>query len=112
MLGLGSSIHNITAMLGPCIQQESYEVGPEFYENFISKDIKYKKFFINSKNANHFMFDLPCFNIMLLTEAGITRILNLEENTYGSKQWFSYREDTLKNNKVRRGHILSFIGIK
>lgn len=112
MIKLGSLKHNIETVIGPCIKQESYEVGPEFYHQFVSNDKGFKKFFIKSKKDNHYMFDLPNFAIRTLKELGVEKIFYLDQNTYNSKKWFSYREDTHKNDKKRSGHIISFIGIK
>lgn len=112
MQELGSTVENIEIVIGPCIKQQSYEVGPEFYEQFISKDIQYKKFFAKSKKDTHYMFNLPQFVINILNNIGIEKIFYLDQDTYNSKNWFSYREDTHKNNKKRSGHIISFIGIK
>lgn len=112
MKKLGSVVENIEIVIGPCIKQQSYEVGPEFYEQFISKDIEYKKFFAKSRKDKHYMFNLPQFVISILNNIGIAKIFYLDQDTYNSKNWFSYREDTHKNNKNRSGHIISFIGIK
>jgi YfiH family protein len=112
MTNLGSVAQDIDVIIGPCIQQENYEVSADFYKDFISKNPIYKSFFIPSKKQEHFMFDLPGFVIGILKTNHIKKIAYLGENTYNSKEWFSYREDTHMNNKVRSGHILSFIGIK
>ena len=112
MTTLGSLIKNIEVVIGPCIKQQSYEVGPEFYEQFVSKDIEYKKFFAKSKKEKHYMFNLPQFVISTLKDLGVKKIFDLNQDTYNSQNWFSYREDTHKNNKKRSGHIISFIGIK
>ena len=112
MLDLGSSIKNIEVVIGPCIAQESYEVGIDFYDQIILENQQYKQFFISAEKENHFMFDLPGFVMELLKESKIEKILSLGENTYNSKQWFSYRRDTHQNDKVRTGHLLSFIGIR
>ncbi len=34
MIGLGATLENIQAAIGPCIAQKSYEVGPEIFQTF------------------------------------------------------------------------------
>ncbi|MEK6734673.1 MAG: laccase domain-containing protein, partial [Pseudomonadota bacterium] len=57
MRSLGAN--NITALIGPCIRQRSYEVDNSFYKDFIEESITYKKFFIPSAREKYYMFDLP-----------------------------------------------------
>ena len=42
---------NIKAKIGPMIHQESYEIGPEFYDEFIKEDQLNAKFFVKSKSV-------------------------------------------------------------
>ena len=42
MTELGAKENHIVAAIGPCIQKENYEVGPEFLERFVRKDSKSK----------------------------------------------------------------------
>ncbi|MBA2650168.1 MAG: laccase domain-containing protein [Legionella sp.] len=49
---------NISAVVSPCITQDSYEVDSKFYKEFLSTDRKNTIYFKNSKNPEHFLFDL------------------------------------------------------
>ena len=53
MCKLGASRQNINVAIGPCISQNSYEVGAEFY-----KIISDERFFKKSIKPNHYMFNL------------------------------------------------------
>ncbi len=57
MEALGAQRHNITAVIGPCISQRAYEVGPEFFEDFIAQDSTYDRFFAQG-NGDRMLFDL------------------------------------------------------
>jgi YfiH family protein len=94
MISLGAEREKITAVLGPSIGPESYEVGPEFVERFLATDPSYAAFFSPSKNAGHSMFDLPSLTISRLKAAGVTAE-NLDMDTYPDKErFYSYRRTT------------------
>ncbi len=95
MQSLGATAQNIRAMIGPCIQQKSYEVGAEFYERFAPE--MQQKYFISSTSEEHFMFDLPAYVRGRLIAAGITQIENQGLDTLSNeKEYFSYRRTTLR----------------
>ena len=53
MLQKGCKKSSITAAIGPCIQQNSYNVGYEFEQRFIKK-IDLIKFFLKGKRIKFF----------------------------------------------------------
>ena len=59
MLKKGCGNKSITAAIGPCIQQNSYNVGAEFKKKFIKKNKKNKIFF--KKKKKELYFNLPSF---------------------------------------------------
>ncbi len=87
MESLGASRKNINAAIGPCIQQQSYEVGPEVFEAANSSE-----FFTNANKPNHYFFDLSGFLNNQLKKCSIQSILELRLDTYAlKKQYFSCR---------------------
>ncbi len=91
---LGAKRERIVAVLGPCIQQLSYEVGPEFIARFAAED--QAQFFISSDKPDHHRFDLPGFILQQLTRAGLQNCANLAMDTCSNPaQFFSYRRTTL-----------------
>jgi len=102
----------IKAFIGPAIQQYSYEVDSEYYNNFIMENSKYAKFFIPSVNDNHYMFDLPSFVEMKLIESNVNEINKSLEDTYSQKEKYpSYRRSCHLGIKYNK-NILSAIMIK
>ena len=92
MQELGADSSNISAVIGPTIFQESYEVGQEFYQQFINADVNNHRFFINSVKANHFMFDLPGFITAKLDKLNLLSVSNVNKNTYILEdEFYSYR---------------------
>jgi YfiH family protein len=111
MLKAGAKIDLIKVAIGPSIHQQSYEVGPEFYSDFINESKDNIRFFINSIKLNHYMFDLPSYVMHKLVQAGITSIDNLDRNTFAEQHNFmSYRRVTLAKQPYK-GNNLSFITI-
>lgn len=111
MTALGARRGDIAAVVGPCIGQKSYEVGPEFVARFTERDPAYTRYFANSKASGHHDFDLAGFvgdacraaNVGAAVIAG--RDTCAEENTY-----FSYRRTTLRK-EPDYGRQISVIGL-
>ena len=95
MCALGAQRHNISAVLGPCIQQSSYEVGPEFFTRFIARDAALAAFFVPSARPDHYRFDLPGLIGLRAQQAGIGHFESLGLDTYAdADRFFSYRRST------------------
>ena len=96
MEALGARRANVTAVLGPCIAQNSYEVGPDFPEPFLAQDPDHARFFKPSDRAGHHLFDMAGYIVGRLEGAGIGRVVNLDRDTrMASELFFSYRRTTL-----------------
>ncbi|NKW79839.1 peptidoglycan editing factor PgeF [Ochrobactrum pecoris] len=97
MIGLGAKRENIVAVLGPTIGPKNYEVGPEFYAEFIGRDSAYTAYFQPSDKPEHKLFDLWAFITDRLTKAGV-RAESLRQCTYADEeQFYSYRRTTHRN---------------
>ena len=72
---------NISAAIGPCIHQASYEVGPEFRAEFLAADAAYARYFVPGA-GDRSLFDLPGFCAARLVAAGLTHIETLPLDTY------------------------------
>jgi len=102
----------IKALIGPAIQQKSYEVDAEYYQSFISDDESSKQFFIASKNQNHYMFNLPAFVKAKLEQENIDVVVHINDDTYElEKQYPSFRRCTHRNEQYNQ-NILSTIIIR
>ena len=100
MTELGASIGNIKAAIGPCIQQKSYEVGPEFLERFIKASVNNANHFQPSTKDGHHMFDLAGFVAVRLQQVGIAGIGQTGYDTCQDEHLFySYRRSVLQGEK-------------
>ncbi len=88
----------ISAAIGPCIQQASYEVGNDFMARFIEQSAENQKFFMDASRADHQMFDLPAYAAQCLRQAGVGFVGDVGVDTYTQNEdYFSYRRATHKN---------------
>ena len=101
---IGAKRAHIHAVLGPCISQNAYEVGPEFQAEFTAQTKSYDEFFTyrpalnaseNRENAPRPHFDLKAFILHRLKTSGLTHIDSLPDCTYqDADDYFSYRYNT------------------
>lgn len=109
LIAKGSRTEDIHAVIGPCIQQNSYQVGPEFPENFLKQDAANENFFKPSRREGHFLFDLPGYVLRRLNLAGIKNAHSHGADTMSdAERFFSYRRATLRKEKAH-GTLLSAI---
>lgn len=93
---------DIVAVIGPCIHQESYEVGEDVVNAMPSTlNISLETFFKEHNPAKKkFLFDLPGFVGHALITAGVTKIEQLPHNTYtDEKKFFSCRRSAHRGEK-------------
>lgn len=108
MEGLGARRDNISAIIGPCISQSAYEVGPEFFEDFIAQDPAFARFFAQGKD-DKFQFDLPALGLHRLREAGVGHCEWTRHCTYADPdRFFSYRRAT-HNKEADYGRLIAAI---
>ena len=108
---LGAEREQISAVIGPCISKTAYEVGSEFFENFIDADEKNKSFFSFNSDTNKYHFDLPSFSLNILKDAKISSVEWTGHCTYSDPQnFFSYRRSCHKQ-EPDYGRLMSAIMI-
>jgi len=108
MVALGAERARITAVIGPCISQAAYEVGPEFLETFLAEDAGYARFFANGQ-GDHYQFDLPGFGLHRLREAGVAHAEWTGFCTYrDAARFYSYRR-SVHAKEVDYGRLISVI---
>ncbi|UWS78808.1 peptidoglycan editing factor PgeF [Phaeobacter sp. G2] len=94
MEGLGADRAKTCAVIGPSISQRAYEVGPEFFDDFLQKDPDHSRFFAQGREGRY-QFDLPGLGLHLLRQAGIGQAEWTRHCTYSNAELFySYRRTT------------------
>lgn len=90
---------SITAVIGPAIASKSYEVGEEFFREFVETDQENENFFQSGRNGKYH-FDLPGFCAFRIKEAGICKVILTDKDTYSEeKTFFSYRRTCHRNER-------------
>lgn len=111
MTDLGARRDRISAVIGPCIAQASYEVGPEFQERFVAADNRNVAYFRPSSRSGHVMFDLPGYLLDRLTRIGLMSARWTGHDTCADDtQFFSYRRSVLQS-EPDYGRQVAVIGL-
>jgi polyphenol oxidase len=96
MITLGSAPERITAAVGPCIAQASYEVGPDLRGCVLARDAADSAFFTTGQREDRWQFDLPGYCAARMRAAGVGHILVTGIDTLVEEdRFFSYRRRTL-----------------
>jgi hypothetical protein len=97
MVALGAERRRIRTGIGPCIGRNSYEVGPEFRQQFLAEDSPSESYFAPAGRAGHFMFDLGGYVEHRLARAGVAAVQRAPNDTLAEEgQFFSYRRACLR----------------
>lgn len=111
MTQLGAHAEDTIAVLGPTISGRAYEVGPEFFEKFITASDGDRRFFRPSTAEGHVYFDLPAYIVSRLHASGLGQALEVGLCTYSDeKRFFSFRRATHRG-EPDYGRNLSAIGL-
>lgn len=100
---------DLLAVIGPCIAQQSYEVGNDVHDDVTSINKDYTKEFSQQENGKY-LFNLKKCGEIILRNCGINDIEVINIDTYKDERFYSYRANThgLDGNK---GHFASFISL-
>ena len=109
MIKKGSSIHNITAAIGPCIAVNNYQVGEDLIKRFIKKDKKNIIFFKKNKNKNY--FNLKKYIHFQLKSLNVKKIDNINKDTFNIKNNFFSARRSISRNENDYGRNISIIMI-
>ena len=108
---LGAARGTIHAAVGPCIGQDSYEVGPDFPQPFLEQDPANKRFFRPGRRDGHPMFDIAGYVESRLAALSIAAVARIDADTCADRdRFFSYRRTTLAG-EADYGRELSAIAI-
>jgi YfiH family protein len=105
MRNLGAS--NITAAIGPCIHQQSYEVAADMRDAVLARNPADATFFKTAR-PGHWLFDLPGYCAARLAAAGIQATITPHDTCADAQNFFSHRRRTLRQ-ELAIGHQISVI---
>ncbi len=106
---LGADRSSIVANIGPMIHQKSYEVGQEFYDEFLAAEKSNAQFFQQTQAVEglvrKYLFNLPSYVEQKLQQAGVKNIQNCNIDTYENHDYASYRRATHQGNITQQGSM-------
>jgi YfiH family protein len=106
---LGAKRDRVRAAIGPTIRQQSYEVGAEVREAFVSADQAAARFFAAGRDGR-WQFDLPGVVSARLAAAGVEQIEDLGLDTYSDEaRFFSYRRMTHRGEADYGRHLHAIV---
>ncbi|MGF1474892.1 MAG: peptidoglycan editing factor PgeF [Geminicoccaceae bacterium] len=109
MISRGASPERVLAAIGPCIQQNSYEVDAPVRDAFLRADRSFDPFFAANR-PGHWQFDLTGLCQAKLARLGVAQVETTGHDTYGdAERWFSCRRATHRS-EPGYGLQLSVIG--
>jgi polyphenol oxidase len=109
MVRLGAAAKDVTAAVGPCIAQQSYEVGPDLRDAVLARSAADSAFFAPGRNQDRWQFDLAGYCAARLRAAGVGHVIVTGIDTLAEEdRFFSHRRRTLaKAGPI--GHQISVI---
>jgi YfiH family protein len=111
MAALGAAPADIAAVVGPCIGQASYEVGPDLRNAVLPTLANAALFFRPGRPPDRQHFDLPGYCLARLRAAGIAEAHALGVDTLADpERFFSHRRRTLAGGGPI-GHQISAIAL-
>jgi YfiH family protein len=107
---LGADRSRMRAAIGPCINQRSYEVGPEFEAEFLRADPANARFFVRPPGASRPHFDLPAYAEHRLARSGVAAVERCTPCTYENESlFFSYRRSIHLSEPDYGRHISAIV---
>jgi len=111
MVELGAEPARMSAVIGPCIGPQSYEVGLEYLERFVAADAANAAFFAPGASPEKRMFDLPGFVLSRLRVAGVERCAWIGRDTCAEDELFFSNRRAFKRGEKDYGRLLSAIAL-
>ena len=97
---LGARLNATVAVIGPCIQQSSYEVGDDLRDAVLGADRTATDLFRAGKTDGKFLFDLPEFIARRLERLALGAVGRIAADTCADEaRFFSYRRAGKRGEK-------------
>jgi YfiH family protein len=111
MVRLGAEPARISAAVGPCIAQASYEVGPDLQQAVLAEDRGSAGLFLPVPGSDRLLFDLRGYVLRRLARAGVADRAALALDTQADTARFFSSRRTRRQGGARFGLLLSAIAL-
>jgi hypothetical protein len=109
MVERGGSPPRMVAAVGPCIAQDSYEVGADLMAQFTARDERHQRFFRPGATPEKQQFDLPGFVLSRLAVAGVGSSEWVGHDTCAEEGAFFSNRRAFRRGEPDYGRLLSGI---
>ncbi len=104
--------NKLIAIVGPCLNQNNFEVDENFKKKFLKKNLIYKKFFNYNRHLKKIYFDMRGLIDFQLKKMFIYKIYHIKKDTYSEENiFFSHRRNTHRDS-LPTGRMINIIGFK
>lgn len=111
MVQLGADLARITAAIGPCIGQDSYEVGADVRDAILAREPSHARLLAPGHREARWQFDLAGYCAARLVATGIGSVSVVGFDTAADEaRFFSHRRRTLRGGGPI-GHQISMIAL-
>lgn len=111
MEALGARPARMVAVVGPCISQESYEVGADYQDRFDHHDAGSGRFFAPGASPDKRQFDLPGYVLWRLEQAGVADAAWTGDDTRTDAARFYSNRRAHLNGEPDFGRLMSAISL-
>ena len=111
MGALGARPARIVAVVGPCISQDSYEVGADYQDRFEHHDVGSGRFFAPGASPDKRQFDLPGYVLWRLEQAGVADAAWTGDDTRTDPARFYSNRRAHLNGEPDFGRLMSAISL-
>ena len=111
MEALGARPARIAAVVGPCISQDSYEVGADYQDRFEHHDAGSGRFFAPGASPDKRQFDLPGYVLWRLEQAGVADAAWTGDDTRTDPARFYSNRRAHLNGEPDFGRLMSAISL-
>lgn len=108
---LGADPRRISAVVGPCISQASYEVGADYQARFAAEAVGSERFFAEGSSADKRQFDLPGFVLWRLEQAGVADAAWTGHDTRTDEALFYSNRRAFLNGEPDFGRLIGAISL-
>tara|TARA_B100001123_G_C15269357_1_gene1009689 strand:+ start:503 stop:1285 length:783 start_codon:yes stop_codon:yes gene_type:complete len=109
---INKSLKNVIAIIGPCLNQNNFEVDKSIMYKFIKKNSDYKDFFKQNVINQKLYFDMRGLINHQLKESSITNTFHVNKDTYAEKNLFFSHRRAVHNGSIFTGRMINIIGFK
>jgi len=106
------NINNTVAIIGPCLNQDNFEVNEDLKRKFIRKNLNYNIYFKKNSKNNKIYFDMRGLIEHQLRESLTNNIFHVNKDSYTEESLFFSHRRAFHSGTLITGRMINIIGFK